>query len=145
MKIKNFIFGLIFNIAETVLIFMIGKMLQLQTSYIILIMLVFFVSRLIYGEPKHYNKWYRCCIWSSLVFTSLFVLTNLDLLAIILFTTFTALISSGKADVTDMYMWKNVSKYQDVMDFIKYNEFSDVLLEFEEKLKNTDSLTYFII
>ena len=41
-------------------------------------------------------------------------------------------------------MWKNVSKYQDVMDFIKYNEFSDVLLEFEEKLKNTDSLTYLL-
>ncbi len=57
MKIKNFVFGLIFNIAETILIFMIGNMLHLQTSYIILIMLVFFVSRLIYGNPKHYNKW----------------------------------------------------------------------------------------
>jgi len=144
MKTKKFIFGLLFNIAETILIFMIGKMLQLQTSYIILIMLVFFVSRLIYGNPKHYNKWYRCCIWSSLVFTSLFVLTNLDLLAIILFTTFTALISSGKADVTDVYMWKNVSKYQDVMDFIKYNEFSDELISFENKLKNADNLTYML-
>ena len=46
MKIKNFIFGLLFNIAETILIFMVGKMLQLQTSYIILIMLVLFCIKI---------------------------------------------------------------------------------------------------
>lgn len=142
MKMK--IGSLIFNIAETILIFMIGKMLSVSTNYIIIIMGVFFISRLTYGKPKHYNKWYRCCVWSCLVFTSLYTISHLDLIAIIILTTFTALITTGKADITDVYMWKNTSKYQDVLDYIKYNPFADDLLEFENKLKNTDNLTYLL-
>lgn len=143
MKTK-FIGGLIFNLAETALIFVIGRFLKVSISYIAIIMGVFFVSRLIYGKPKHYNKWYRCCIWSCLVFISLYTISHFDLVAVIIMTSFTALISSGKVDVTDVYMWKTTTKYQDVLDYIKYNEYSDELMEFESKLKSGDSLTYLI-
>lgn len=142
MKMK--IASLIFNIAETILIFMIGRMMSVSVNFIILVMSVFFISRLLYGKPKHYNKWYRRCIWSCLVFTSLYTISHLDLLAIIILTMFTALITSGKADINDVYMWKNTSKYQDILDYIKYNPFADDLLEFENKLKNTDNLTYLL-
>ncbi len=142
---KNKIGSLIFNIAETILIFMIGKILEVNNNIIILIMGVFFVSRLLYGKPKHYNKWYRCCVWSCLVFTSLFAITDLDILAILILTTFTALITSGKADIKDVYMWKGrESKYQDIIDYIKYNPLADDLLEFENKLKKTDSMLYML-
>lgn len=142
---KNKIGSLIFNIAETILIFMVGKILQVPTNIIIIIMGVFFVSRLLYGKPKHYNKWYRCCIWSCLVFTSLFAISDLDILAILILTTFTALISSGKADIGDVYMWKGKeSKYQDIIDYIKYNPFANDLLDFERKLKENDNMLYML-
>lgn len=142
---KNKIGSLIFNIAETILIFMVGKILQVPTNIIIIIMGVFFVSRLLYGKLKHYNKWYRCCIWSCLVFTSLFAISDLDILAILILTTFTALISSGKADIGDVYMWKGKeSKYQDIIDYIKYNPFANDLLDFERKLKENDNMLYML-
>lgn len=53
---------------------------------------------------------------------------------------------TGKSNIQDMYLWKNdgePSKYQDIMEFVKYNEFNDLLLEFEEKLK-TKNLEYLI-
>ena len=46
-----------------------------------------------------------------------------------------------------MYLWNNngeTSKYQDIKDFIKYNEFDDKLIEFETKLKDRDNLEYLI-
>lgn len=142
---RNKIGSLIFNIAETILIFMVGKILQVSTNVIIIIMGIFFVSRLLYGKPKHYNKWYRCCIWSCLVFTSLFAISDLDILAILILTTFTALISSGKADIGDVYMWKGKeSKYQDIIDYIKYNPFANDLLDFERKLKENDNMLYML-
>lgn len=141
---KN-IFALLFNVAETLLIFMIGKILKVPANIIIIIMGVFFVSRLIYGKPKHYNKWYRCCIWSSLVFTSLYAISNLDLVAIIILTSFTGLISTGKADIKDIYMWKGKeSKYQDIIDYIKFNPLADDLLDFENKLKSNDTMLYML-
>lgn len=142
---KEKIFSLVFNILETILIFMIGRILEVPSGTIIIIMLIFFVLRLVYGNPKHYNKWYRCCIWSCLVFTSLYLLSNIDLLAIILFTAFTALITSGKADISDIYLWKgNASKYEDVAEFIKYNRGTPILNEFEESLEKQDKLKYMI-
>lgn len=54
---------------------------------------------------------------------------------------------TGKSNIQDMYLWKNdgePSKYQDIVEFIKYNEFDDTLLEFEKKLKerNLEYLIY---
>lgn len=144
---KSKVFSLIFNIAETALIYFIGRLLSVPSNIIFMIMGVFFISRLLYGKPKHYNKWYRCCIWSCLVFTSLFTITSLELLPILILTTFTALISSGKADINDCYMWKRsgeASKYQDVIDYLKYHPLSDDIISFESKLRDTDNLSYLI-
>ena len=54
---------------------------------------------------------------------------------------------TGKSNIKDMYLWNNSnepSKYQDIIDFIKYNEFDDKLLEFEKKLSEKNSLEYLI-
>lgn len=76
---------------------------------------------------------------------SLFVLLKVDLVLSILFAIFSAFIMTGKSNIKDMYLWNNhnePSKYQDVMDFIKYHSLDDKLLEFEEKIKKRDSLEY---
>lgn len=148
MKIdKNFISSLIFNIAETILIFEIGILLNLPISNILIVMLTFMISRGCFGKALHFKTWYRCLIWSTLILLSLFLFLKIDLKISILFTIFSAFIMTGKSNIKDMYLWNNdksTSKYADIEEYIKYNSLNDKLLEFENKIKNKDNLEYLI-
>lgn len=143
---KSLIKSLIFNISETILIFLTGKLLNLPVNYIIMIMLAFMLSRAFFGKALHYKTWYRCLIVSLLILMSLFVLFHVSLIVSIMFAIFTAYIMTGKSNIQDMYLWKpaNESKYRDIEEYIKYNEFSNNLLDFEEALKRRDNLLYLI-
>lgn len=144
---KKFIFNLLFNIAETLLIFLIGKLMDLPIPHIVTIMLTFMIGRGCFGKPLHFKTWYRCLVWSAVIMLSLFLFLKINLVLSILFAVFSAFIMTGKSNINDMYLWNNnnePSKYQDVMEFVKYNEFDDTLLEFEKKLKekNLEYLIY---
>lgn len=142
---KKFLFSLFFNIIETIVIFMIGLIFKLSPSLIIILMLVFFFTRLLCGQPKHYNKWYRCFLWSTLTFTSVYALTDLHIIATILLTIFAGFIATGRADIQELYQWKGKStKYSDIEEYIKYNSMNDTLLEFERKLKEQDGLLFLL-
>ena len=121
-KFKYIFSSLIFNIAETILIFLIGKLLCLPTNHIITIMLCFMLSRGCFGKALHFKTWYRCLVWSSLILLSLFLILKVDLIISILFTIFAAFIMTGKSNINDMYLWKpnNESKYSDIEEYIKY-------------------------
>lgn len=142
---KKFWVSLFFNILETIIIYMIGLIFKVSHNEIIVIMITFFFTRLLCGKPKHFATWYRCFVWSLLVSTSLFALTDLHIFVILLLSAFTGYLSTGKADINDMYMWKGRnSNYQDIDDYIKYNPMSDELLDFEKKLKERDNLLYLL-
>lgn len=142
---KKFWVSLFFNILETIIVYMIGLIFKVSHNEIIVIMITFFFTRLLCGKPKHFATWYRCFVWSLLVSTSLFALTDLHIFVILLLSAFTGYLSTGKADINDMYMWKGrSSNYQDIDDYIKYNPMSDELLEFEKKLKERDNLLYLL-
>lgn len=146
-NMKNFISTLIFNIAETILIFLVGLLLKLPIEHILTIMFTFMISRGFFGKALHFKTWYRCLVWSLLIMLSLFLLLKVDLVVSILFAIFSAFIMTGKSNIKDMYLWNNhnePSKYQDIMDFIKYNPMDDKLLLFEKKLKEMDSVEYLI-
>lgn len=144
-KVLNFIRVLTFNIIETIIIFLLGNIFNVDMNIRIMFMVTFFLTRMIIGKPKHYNKAYRCAIWSCLVFLSLYSLSSLDLLAIIILTIFTGYISTGRADIDDMYMWKGKeTKYSDIEEYVKYNSMSNDLIEFENKLKEKDNLSYLL-
>jgi hypothetical protein len=124
-----------------------GLALHLELKYIVLVMLVFMISRGFFGNPLHFKTWYRCLIWSLLILTSLFVILKVDLIISILFAIFSAFIMTGRSNINDMYLWKNndePSKYQDIIDFVKYHELDDKLIEFEHKIKEKDSVEYLI-
>ena len=136
---------LIFNIVEIVIIFLFGKLFNIDINIRIMFMVLFFITRMIAGNPKHYKKAYQCALWSVLVFLSLYTLSTLELPVIILLTIFTGFISTGKADITDGFMWKGKNtKYNDIEEYIKYNSMETKLIEYEEKLKSQDNLTYLI-
>lgn len=143
---KGFIKTLIFNIAETLLIVLIGKLLNLPINFIIIIILTFCISRGTFGKSLHFKSAYRCLIWSALILVSLFVIVKIDLRISILFTIFSAFIMTGKSNINDMHLWKpaNESKYKDIEEYIKYNECNPQLLDFEDALKRKDNLLYVI-
>lgn len=142
---KKFLFSLFFNIVETIVIFMIGLIFELSPSIIVVLMLTFFFTRLLCGQPKHYNKAYRCFLWSTLTFTSIYALTDLHIVATILLTIFAGFIATGRADIQDIYQWKGTNtKNKDIENFVKYNSFNDKLLEFEDKLQKRDNLLYLL-
>lgn len=142
---KKFWVSLFFNILETIIVYMIGLIFKVSHNEIIVIMITFFFTRLLCGKPKHFATWYRCFVWSLLVSTSLFALTDLHIFVILLLSAFTGYLSTGKADINDMYMWKGKSsKNKDVEEYIKYHPLDDKLLEFENKLKQQDNLSYLL-
>lgn len=146
-KFKKIFPSLIFNIAETVIIVLMGVLLKLPINYIVLVMLSFMITRGFFGKPLHFKTWYRCLVWSVLVMLSLFVLLKVDLVVSITFAIFAAFIMTGRSNIMDMYLWKNSnepSKYQDIIEFVKYNELNDKLLEFEHKIKERNNLEYLI-
>ena len=132
-KVRNFIRILLFNIVETITIFMIGLSLKISYNYIIALMVIFFLIRCILGQPKHYKKAYLCFIWSTLTFTSVYLTTDLPLTVNILLTIFTGFIATGKADINDLYMWKgSTSKYIALIDVIALAPNHPTILEHEE-------------
>ena len=143
---KSLLKTLMFNIAETLLIILIGKLLNLPINFIIMIMLTFMISRTFFGKSLHFKTWYRCLVWSLLILLSLFLIVKIDLKISVLFAIFSAFIMTGKSNINDMYLWKpaNESKYKDIEEYIKYNEYNSDLIDFEQNLKRRDNLLYLI-
>lgn len=140
-KVKEvliFIRILAFNIVETITIFMIGLALKIDYNYIIALMIIFFLTRAVTGKvfnekAKHYKKAYQCFIWSTLVFTSVYVITDLHIYVTILLTIFTGFIVTGKADINDMFMWKgSKSKYEALIKVVSLSPNNSIILEHEE-------------
>ena len=138
---------LIFNIAETLVIFLLGIALNLPKTNIIFIMLTFMVSRGFFGKALHFRTWYRCLIWSSLILLSVFTLLKVDFIKSILFAIFSAFIMTGKSNLKDMYLWNSKDtkgKYQDVINYIKANATNSDLLMFENRIETRDGVDYLI-
>ena len=131
-KLKKILPTLIFNIVETLVIFMCGIALNLEIKYVLTIMLTFMISRGFFGKALHFKTWYRCLIWSTFIMLSLFVLLKVDLILSILFAIFSAFIMTGKSNIKDMYMWTGkISKYDALKDFVAISPNHPILLEHE--------------
>ena len=142
-KVKYIISSLIFNIAETILIYLIGRLLGLPINEIITIMLSFMISRGFFGNALHFKTWYRCLIWSSLILLSLFLILKVDLKVSILFTIFSAFIMTGKSNIKDMYLWSGKSsKYDALKDFISFSPNNPIILEHEEYWRKNYPIRY---
>ena len=54
-KLKKILPTLIFNIVETLVIFMCGIVLNLEIKYVLVIMLTFMISRGFFGKALHFK------------------------------------------------------------------------------------------
>ena len=142
-KLKKILPTLIFNIVETLIIFMCGIALNLEIKYVLVIMLTFMISRGFFGKALHFKTWYRCLIWSTFIMLSLFVLLKVDLVLSILFAIFSAFIMTGKSNIKDMYMWTGkVSKYDALKDFVAISPNHPILLEHEDYWRKNYPMRY---
>ena len=144
-KVLYYLPSIIFNLAESLVIILIGFWLNLSTKEILMILLLFSITRMRLGGAMHYKDWYKCLIWSTLVFLSLFVVAHTGMILSIIMTVFCAYILTGKGNINDTFLWKgNNTKYSDIEEYIKFNSLSDELIQFEKKLKDTDNLSFLI-
>lgn len=142
-KLKKILPTLIFNIVETLIIFMCGIALNLEIKYVLVIMLTFMISRGLFGKALHFKTWYRCLVWSTFIMLSLFVLLKVDLILSILFAIFSAFIMTGKSNIKDMYMWTGkVSKYDALKDFVAISPNHPILLEHEAYWRKNYPIRY---
>ena len=142
-KYKRIISTLIFNIAETILIFLVGRILGLEINNIIIVMLCFMISRGFFGKSLHFRTWYRCLVWSLLILLSLFLILKIDLKVSILFTIFSAFIMTGRSNIKDMYLWSGkTSKYDALKDFISVSPNNSIILEHEEYWRKNYPIRY---
>ena len=142
MKGKNYfnLVSIIFNLVETLLLIGAAYLLKISVRDTILIFLTFQIARAYFKLPKHYKAWQQCMLWTLIIFASLFCIARVDIVVGIMCTVFTAYILSGKSDIKDMYMWKKTSAHQDIMDYVKYNYYTDdAIREFEKKLQDRGS------
>ena len=142
MKGKNYFnwISILFNVVETLLLLGAAYLLKISLRDILLILLTFQITRAYFKLPKHYKAWQQCMIWTLIIFCSLFCIARVDIVVGIMCTIFSAYILSGKADIKDMFMWKKTSRHQDIIDYVKYNYYTDdSIREFENKLKERGS------
>ena len=142
-NVKRIASTVVFNIAETVLIFLMGKSLDLPIENIILIMITFTMSRGLCGKALHFKTWYRCLIWSLLILFSLFMFLKFDFFYSLVFEIFSAFIMTGKSDLKDMYLWSGkTSKYDALKDFVSISPNNSILLEHEEYWRKNYPIRY---
>lgn len=143
MKGKNYfnLISIIFNLVETLLLIGAAYLLKVSIRDTLLIFLTFQIARACFKLPKHYKAWQQCMIWTLIIFSSLFCTVRVDVVVGIMCSIFTAYILSGKSDIKDIYMWKKTSAHQDIIDYVKYNYYSDdAIREFEKKLQDRGSV-----
>lgn len=142
---KFYVCNTVYNIIELIIVILICLLFKSSLKDVFSVLIMFWVCRWVFPKPKHYKEWWKCFIWSTLIILSICFLIRIDILYALIFTMFTVLTLSGKCDICDMFLWKGSnSNYQDIVDYIKYNNLNDNLLSFEDKISKQNNLTFMI-
>lgn len=131
---------IIYHVLVTTLLYSIGAKIGLPVQMMLSIALIFMLIRNALGG-KHYKNPLLCLIWSTSVFTALFLSANIDFVLAIVLTVFFAITQTSKVDVKETFMWKG-GDYEYLEEFIKENEHSPMLNAFEEKLERINKKAY---
>lgn len=148
--------SIIFNILETAIILLIAKIIGLSIYRIVYTICVFQVTRHLLKQDKHYKSPFKCFIWSTIIFTLIFLVAKIDIISSTIATILGAYVLSGKADVNKqegkeesknvgMYLWKQrgePSKYKFIEDYVKENKDTEQIKEFEMFLSKKNNEYY---
>ena len=138
--------NILFNVFEIFVIFMIGVVLNVPIEYILVIFISFILNKVIFGKSMYYKDWYLCFIWSSLLFTSFYLLSKIDI-KIAVFSTCTFVFFSNRTNIKDLnslFFWGGNKLNTEVFNWVKFNQENAKLKKYEENLKETDKQKYYI-
>ena len=126
-KVMYYLPSIIFNLIETLIIFLIGRLLELRLVELLIILVLFSGLRIKLGGALHYKSPKKCILWTTLVFTVLFLIFKVNPIIGIVITAFSSIILTDKANtkgsINDMFMWKGKSsKYEDIDEYIQINK-----------------------
>ena len=144
-KILYYLPSIIFNVAETLAIILIGVLLlKLDILDVIVIILVFAIIRMLTRSAMHYKSWKLCLIWSCMQISFLFLTAKVSFAIGITSTIFAAIILSDKGNISDMFMWGGNTLNNEVFNWVKFNQNNEKLIKYENDLDKTDRRKYFI-
>ena len=148
-KVMYYLPSIIFNLIETLIIFLIGRLLELRLVELLIILVLFSGLRMKLGGALHYKCPKKCILWTTLVFTVLFLIFKVNPIIGIVITAFSSIILTDKGNtkgsINDMFMWKGKSsKYEDIDEYIKYNSMDVKLIEYEDILKKKDTVLFLL-
>lgn len=146
-KLKKFLYilpSLIFNIVETLVIILIGKLLELDIREILMVLIWFAIIRMSTHSAIHYKDWRKCFIMSALQMFSLFLTMKVGVVFSLIMATFTAIVLSGKGDIRDIFMWGGNKLNLDVFNWVRFNQDNPKLKEYEDNLFLQDKKKYYI-
>lgn len=148
-KVMYYLPSIIFNLIETLIIFLIGRLLELRLVELLIILVLFSGLRIKLGGALHYKSPKKCILWTTLVFTVLFLIFKVNPIIGIVITAFSSIILTDKGNtkgsINDMFMWKGKSsKYEDIDEYIKYNSMDVKLIEYEDILKKKDTVLFLL-
>lgn len=98
-KILYYLPSIIFNFVELLIIYIAGLCLRISTIQIVLIFMSFVLIRTILGGQLHYKDWYKCSIWSILVFMSFFLLAKVNITISLILVIFSGMILTTKGNI----------------------------------------------
>ena len=143
-KCLRYLPSIIFNTGEFLAIILIGFLLELKLNKMIILILLFSITRMFFKQAMHYKDWKRCLLMTSLFFLSLFIVAKADFYIALIMTIFEALILTGHGNINDMFMWGGNKLNKEVFDWVRFNPNNKKLLEYEKHLKEHDHQKYII-
>lgn len=144
-KIFYYLPSIIFNIAEFLVVILIGVLLKIKIINIIFLILLFATARMLFKGAMHYKDWKECLLWTTMQVSSLFLASKVGTLMSIITTVFAAAILSGKGNIKDIFMWESRNALnKEVFNWVKFNQDNPKLKAYEDKLKETDKKKYYI-
>lgn len=145
-EISKKIINTLFNIFEIGILVAIGILFNIPILYIAVIFISFILNKLLHKKYMHYKDWYLCLIWSSLLFTSFYLLSKIDI-RLAVFSTCAFIFFTNKSDIKDLdrlFFWGGNTLNQEVFDWVKFNQDNEKLRQYEKDLMKTDKKKYYI-
>lgn len=163
-KILYWLPSIIFNILETIIIFVLGSILGNSIYKILYIVIIFETTRHIIKKDKHYKNPFKCLLLTTFIFASIFLIAKNHILIYTGSSILAAFVLSGRADIprekeennkendeendnnkVGMYLWKQrgePSKYKFIEEYVKANKETKQIKEFEDFLNRRNSEYY---
>ncbi|MCI8481772.1 MAG: hypothetical protein HFJ27_01460 [Clostridia bacterium] len=98
-KLLVYIPSIIFNIVELIMIYLIGLTIGILPQQIIILFLLFVLTRTLLKGQLHYKNWRKCFVWSVIVFSSFFLMAKSEMMIASIMTVFSGYILTQKSNI----------------------------------------------